>query len=238
MDDTSRTQPASLRRLAWAREQGYSSRSAAMTAAVALGMAAVLLMWEGSRILNLLVEQVRIDLQRRVTGSLSIAQVVDAVRGEVLGLGIAGLWVLGIAWCGSLLMTVFQVGLNWSPAAVAPDFERIDPAQGALRLFSTRMWVGLFLGLVSTVAVFAAGGAGIVFNSGMREPAGDVSIAAAVERVAQSLGQALLQMCAVMVVVGIVDVAWRRASLARSLQMTPEEVREEAGRRKGPQRAA
>jgi flagellar biosynthetic protein FlhB len=229
MDDVERTLPATERRRAWAREQGYSARSAAFTAAVSLMTAAALWLWSGPTVIDQLASRLQSRLSRQATVSLNLDSATDLIREDFVALGLFGLWGMAAVWGVTVTANLVQTGFQWSPATVAADASRINPATGFSRLFSvnnvlTSFWSLLVIGSVSIGAFVAVafwkpietnwGGS---FESLVRHASNDVAMTA-------------LQLAGLVVVLCLVDVARRRWALEQSLRMTADEHREEAGK--------
>lgn len=229
MDDVERTLPATERRRAWAREQGYSARSAAFTAAMSMMTAAGLWLWSGPAVLDQLASRVQSRLSRPAAISLGVDSATDLIREDVVALGLFGIWGMAAVWCVAVAANLVQTGFHWSPAAVSADAARINPAVGASRLFSvnnvlTSFWSLLVLSGVSVGAFVAltfwkpiASNWGGRFETLIRQASNDLS-------------WTMLQLAALVVALCILDVARRRWALEQSLRMTADEQREEAGK--------
>lgn len=229
MDDVERTLPASERRRAWAREQGYSARSAAFTAALSLTTVAALWLWSGSTVVDQLASRLSLRLSGRVAMSLDLAQAVDLIRDDVFAIGVFGVWVTAAVWATAAGVNLLQAGFQWSPAAVAPDLSRVDPAQGWRRLIGVdnaiaAVWSLVVIGaaVVGGIVVFVAWPAASVTGG---------TLETRVRQLNEGLAMAAIQVAALVAVTCLLDVLRRRWSLERSLRMTLEEQREEAGRR-------
>jgi flagellar biosynthesis protein FlhB len=229
MDDVERSLPATERRRAWARDQGYSARSAAFTAAVSMMTAAALWLWSGPAVMDQLASRLQDRLSRPVAVSMNLDGATDLIREDVLALGLFGLWGMAAVWGVAVASNLVQTGFQWSPAAVTADAARINPAAGLSRLFSvsnvlTSFWSLLVLGGVSGGAFLAISfwkpaqtNWGGQFETLVRQASNDVAMTA-------------LQLAGLVVALCILDVARRRWALEQSLQMTADEHREEAGK--------
>jgi flagellar biosynthesis protein FlhB len=229
MDDVERTLPATERRRAWAREQGYSARSAAFTAAMSLMTAAALWLWSGPAVIDRLASRLQDRLSRPAAVSLTLDSATDLVREDLMALGLFGLWGMATVWVVAVVANLAQAGFHWSPAAVSADAARINPAAGLSRFFSvsnvlTSFWSLLVLGGVSVGAFVALstwkpieatwGGR---FETLIGQASNDMAMTA------MQLGGLVVALC-------ILDIARRRWALEQSLRMTADEHCEEAGK--------
>jgi flagellar biosynthesis protein FlhB len=229
MDDVERILPATERRRAWAREQGYSARSAAFTAAMSLMTAAVLWLWSGQAVIDQLASRLQDRLSRQAAVSLTLETATDLVREDLMALGLFGLWGMAAVWGVAVVANLVQTGFHWSPAAVAADAARIDPGAGLSRLFSvsnmlTSFWSLLVLGGVC-VGAFVA-----VSTWKPIEATWAGRFETLVGRASNEMAMTALQLGGLLVALCILDIARRRWALEQSLRMTADEHREEAGK--------
>src|SRR5436190_9606262 len=154
MDDVERTLPATERRRAWAREQGYSARSAALTASLSMMTAAVLWLWSGPAVIDQLASRLQSRLSSRAAVSLTLDSATELIRSDFVALGLFGMWGMAAVWGVAAVANLVQTGFHWSPTAVSADAARINPMVGLSRLFSvtnvlTSFWSLVVLGGVS-----------------------------------------------------------------------------------------
>jgi flagellar biosynthesis protein FlhB len=229
MDDVERTLPATPRRRDWAREQGYSARSAALTAAASLMTAAALWMWSGPAVIDQLASRLQSRLSRPAADSTVRKEAADLIRDDLLALGFFGLWGMCAVWGAAAVANLLQTGLQWSPAAIAAKPGRFSPASGLSGLGSgssvlTSFWSMLVLGGVSAGALVA-----LSWWKPWRSLWG-APFQALVRQVNNDLASTALRLAGLLAALCLVDVARRRWALERSLQMTAGELREEAGK--------
>jgi flagellar biosynthesis protein FlhB len=228
MDDVERTLPASERRRSWAREQGYSARSAALTAALSMLTAAVLWLWSGPTVIDQLASRLQSRLSGTTAVSLTLDSATDLIRSDVVALGSFALWGMAAVWGIAVIANLVQTGFHWSPAAVNADLSRINPTAGLSRLFSvtnllTSFWSLLVLGGVSLGALAA-----IAFWKPSDSSSGRFETL--VNQTSNEVATTALQLAGLVVALCILDVARRRWALEQSLRMTADEQREEAGK--------
>ncbi len=229
MDDVERILPATERRRAWAREQGYSARSSAFTASIALMAAAGLWLLSARTVIDQLASRLSDRLRGGVSLSLDAGQAIELIQSDVLAFGLFAVWGMSAVWGVVAAINLLQTGFQWAPTAVAADVSRIDPTIGWKRLFSadnvvTAIWSVVVLAAVGLAACVTTGSGPLAsrITSGRFENL--------VVQWTEGLGMAALQLAGLVAALCIVDVVRRRWNLECSLRMTLEERREEAGR--------
>lgn len=222
-----RTERATPRRRQEARRRGQVPRSTELSAAAGLLGSVVFLRWYGGYAVNTLAGAMRgsfgnlggdditpLTVQRL---GWDAGMVFLRVAGPLIGVGL----VVGV------LATVAQSGLVLAPAALKPDFSRVNPAQGFQRIFSRR-------------GAFEAGKAllKLVIVGGLTYPAiqraieqfagmtgGDLGSIA--RTMTATLGQIALRAGGAYFVLALADYAYQRWDYERRLRMTRQELREE-----------
>jgi flagellar biosynthetic protein FlhB len=126
-----------------------------------------------------------------------------------------------------------QVGLMLTPQSVQPKFSNVDPIAGFKRLFSLRsvMRAALsFLKLAVIVGVFY-----LALRNRLDEfyPLVHGRASWVFGTVTRTAATVLLQVCAVLVVIAIIDYGYQRWEHERKLRMTKQEMREEMKRLEG-----
>jgi len=225
-----RTEKPTPKRRSKARREGRVARSADLSAAGALlgGLAALAL--QAPALLARTEAIVHDGLARSGRPGLVA---------EGAGLGALLAWsarsfaaaaapvALGAA-AGGLVAGVAQAGLRFSPKALRPSFERLNPGAGLKRLLGKRQLVELAKSLAKLAVVGGAGASALwAHASGLGAlvgaPPGLLAgrIGSSVLSVAVRAGAALLALA-------LLDYAWQRRLHERSLRMTKDEVKREA----------
>ncbi|MBK9795957.1 MAG: flagellar biosynthesis protein FlhB [Holophagaceae bacterium] len=225
--DPGRTEKATPRRRQKAREEGSVPRSADFDSAILLWGNFFLFLGLGGATLALMVQQVAHFLQLARPGALAEAGLVSLL-GDVLQIvGRLLLPFLGLNLLLALGAGFAQRGFTFSAKPLQPKFDRLNPAQGFKRLFSTKALVDL----VKSLAKFALL-AWVAYA--VLEP----RIPALMATLKLPLGQSMnLFQAAVfalyrnvmlaMLVLALADFAWQRSSFEKSIRMTKQEVKDE-----------
>ena len=227
-----RTERATPRRRSEARRRGQVVRSADLIAAVMMLTAALLIPWYGAfaaRTLATGLQGFFSSLPRELTPGL-----LAAMMRESAGLFLrVALPPLGLVAVIGTVVAVVQSGLVFAPAALKPDWRRLDPFAGFQRLFSRR---GAFEALKTILKLT------IVTAATYPVIRADITVFVAltgadVLGLGQALGQAvrslLLRIGLVYLVLAAIDYFFQRWDFEQRLRMTREEVREELRQTEG-----
>ncbi len=129
------------------------------------------------------------------------------------------------AFLASAAVSMVMAGFHFHPQELAPKLERIDPAAGFKRLFSTRQLFEVVRGFLVTIVI-----AYLVWDA-VSDAAPAVLRAvradAAFDEVLRRAGPLLGKCLAVVVVLGVADYALARRRHLKDLMMSREEVKEE-----------
>jgi len=226
-DDQEKTEPATLRRLEKAREEGQVARSRELTTFLLLGGGLLGLWAMGSK----LSRQLAMVMEQAFLFDRTQAFDLHVTMSRVFELGSHSLLAIAPLLLGLVVMALISPlllgGWSMSSKAMAPKFSKLNPIQGFKRMLSAQMWTELGKAIVKSLLI---GGVAVWFLMRHR---GDL-IALMGEPVMQAIPHALklaasasgLMVLALLVVVGI-DVPWQLFSHAKKLRMTKEEVRRE-----------
>lgn len=127
----------------------------------------------------------------------------------------------------ALVAGAAQTGLRPAPAALKPDFRRINPVSGARNLLGPNLLFEAGKALLKVAVVGAV--AALTLLPGLKELASIVGIEpAAFGQMSAQRALALAERVAfAYVLIGFVDYGWRRYRHERELRMTKQEVRDE-----------
>lgn len=229
-----RTEPATPRKRQEAREQGQVARSADLSAAVVLLLGVVLVAVLGPRIVEAMRAVMTESLSPSVVGDLDPGSAGPLLlRTLQLCVMAAGPMIAGILLAAATA-NVIQVGFYATPRRLQPRFDSLSPLKGVRRIFGgMQALVQLGMNLLKLTVV-----AGVAYTA-IHGRLGDI---VAIQRLDYmqmlSLGGDLiyavaLRVAVVLLVLAIIDYAWKRFKFERDLRMTKQEVREELKRMEG-----
>jgi len=181
VDLESKTEEASPKRREEARKQGQVPFSQELVGAVVLLAAVLGLNWFGGSIGDSMLQIVRADLlnifesdQHDITPA--VVQLIFARVAVRMGLAVAP-W-FGVMLLGGVAASVVQAGLQFTPERLELKPERLNPADGAKKLFSTAALVKGGLAILKVLAMAGMaywvfeGRIGVILGIGHRELAG------------------------------------------------------------------
>jgi flagellar biosynthetic protein FlhB len=222
-----RTEPASARKRAKAREQGQVAHSAELDSAIILLASTLLFLVIGGTLLRELLEVMRDGLAR--AGNIDLTR--ESVRPLMLDISVAmsnmlmpilvTILVVGIS------ANIMQVGFLFTGEPLMPKWEKMNPAGGLKRLVGISSLVNLAKGILKMACV-----AWIAYLT-LREQWTQVYLlmdAPAVEVMA-FLGKAsllvLFRTTLALLVIAALDYGYQRWQFEKNLRMSKEEIREE-----------
>ena len=221
-DGQERTEAATARRLAQAREEGRVPLSREAAPFAALAAAALLLTLLAPAAARAMLARLALLLEQAHTLSPAAALHVAGVA-TVLG---AAPFVLGgaLAALGAVLA---QTGLLLHPAGLLPDLSRISPRQGVARLFSATSALEAGKALVKLAAAGIA--VWVVLGDALAwlPAALGWTPAHVLGRAAHAVRAMLLALLLVQGAVAGLDIARARRAHLASLRMSRQELREE-----------
>lgn len=134
---------------------------------------------------------------------------------------------LAVAFLVAFIVDLVQV--KWKPTAkpMQPKFSKLDPTKGIKRLFSVDKLMELLKSLVKLLII------GYVAYSTFKDQAGqlfllyDMQLISALSLFGDIVINMALKICAVYLVVGILDYAYQKHKFNEDLKMTKQEVKDE-----------
>jgi len=229
-DRGEKTEPPTPRRREEARRRGQVARSQDLPAAVLLLGVVVALRILGPNILRRLLDAWGRLFAAPAYGPREVVELM-AVMAQVLMVTVTPILAIGAALV--LLANLVQVGwlMSWEP--LQPDFSRLNPVTGLMRLFDLRA----MMRLVMSTAKMAVVAAVAVFT--LWEFHEDISSSAAlgVWPLVSYTGYVIFILCVrlavALLVLALIDYAWQKWKFEQDLRMTREEVKEELRRQEG-----
>ncbi len=225
-DKYDKTEQATPRKLSQAREKGQVAKSKDVTSvAILLGALGIFYFFNGYIIDNL----------KDVTGSLfseagSMQITVDGSQDLFLrvmkGIGVIMLPFLLLPLVG-LLANIMQIGFIFSFDPITPKLEKINPIEGAKKIFSLNSAMEMAkniakMALVGYVAVSVLRGE--IENFGQLADSDTLTIISYLGKVAFSV---LMKTSWVLILISIIDFVWQRYEREKNLKMSKHEIKEE-----------
>lgn len=233
VDPESKTEDPSPRRREEARKQGQIPFSAELVGAAVLLAAVVGLIYFGGDIGRTMLDVVRTDLRQLGHAELTPLGAQELI-GRVTVRALAALAPLfGALLAAGMAASVLQVGLQFTPEKLELKPDRLNPAEGAKRLFSTAALVKGGLGLLKVAAIGGVaywvleGRSGAILALGRQQLGGSVVVA---WDLVLRLG---LYLVGAMALIAAVDYFYQRRRFEVGLRMTKQEVKDELKQEEG-----
>ena len=227
MADMDRTEQPTAKRLEEARKKGQVPRSPELSAAAVVLITGAGLQMLGAHISGQLNGILRAGLTLTREQATDETLATSAFSSSMLHALITCLPLLGLTAVAAIAAPMALGGWNLSPGVLAPDFTRLNPANGFGRMFSSRGAVELgkafakFL-IIGTVAVQFLRGKSAELMSLGSEPT-----VRALAHASSLTGHAFLMLAAALGLIAAIDVPWQLFQHNRNLRMTRDEVRQE-----------
>ncbi len=152
-------------------------------------------------------------------------------HGSTVGLALLP-WLL-LLMLAAALGPLLQIGPLFSLEALKPRFDRMDPIQGLKRMVDADRWFDLMRALGKTGLVIALLVTVLRGASAETLALFGVSLAAGLAATGALLAELTGGVLALLALLALADLAWRRHRHEKKLRMTLREVRDEARQREG-----
>lgn len=228
-DDNSeaRTERPTNRRRQQARERGQVAHSYELLIAARLVAIWIVLVWWFAKFATAASTSLRAALEHAGSNRLDPSAALMQVRDSAWQFLTSATWPLITVTSVLVLSHFAQIGWLWRWENAAPQSSRLSPITGLERMLSLATLGRIFkLTLKLSIATLTIG---IVFSSSLR----DIPINASSDifdqlaTIGSSSGRLISHITLAMLTFAALDYAWQRWQLERSLQMTPDELREE-----------
>ncbi|MYN11628.1 flagellar type III secretion system protein FlhB [Pusillimonas sp. TS35] len=225
--DLEKTEPASPRRLEKAREEGQVARSRELNTFLLLAAGTAMLWLGGGQLYQGLTSVLR--------GSMwfdpSVGRDANVMLVLAAGAAFNGFKLLaplfGVLVVVAILASVALGGFLFSPKALEPKFERLNPIKGVARLFSgqTMMELAKTLAKAAVIGTIAA-----LVVAHYRDSM--IALMHAAPAQALTAGIRIVALCCALIVAALflivaIDAPWQLFSLHKKLRMSREDVRQE-----------
>ena len=228
-----RTESATPKRRQEAREKGQVLKSVEVNTAALLVAGAAFLQWGMPTMSASLMDMTaRIfqtsasaDFSRATLGAQTVALMLYMAR-------LVAPLVLGIALVG-VVSNLAQVGFLLSGEAIRPQMSRVNPLEGAKRLFSSKTLVELVKTVIKVSVVGLFAWQALQDKGPLLVSLADMQAAPAGFAVSTAMMQVIWKVAAAFVVIAAADYLYQRWFFERSLRMSKEDIKEELKQSEG-----
>ncbi|VTR96374.1 flagellar biosynthesis protein : Flagellar biosynthetic protein FlhB OS=Deferribacter desulfuricans (strain DSM 14783 / JCM 11476 / NBRC 101012 / SSM1) GN=flhB PE=4 SV=1: Bac_export_2 [Gemmata massiliana] len=227
VDDESKTEDPTPRRREEARRQGQVPFSAELVGSLVLIVGVVGLSNLGPDVWNALINIFRHDLPRAFRPDFNIEVAVELLSRTGLRALAALLPFFGLLLAVGVAASIAQVGFQINTEKLELNFDKLNPANGLSRLFSTSALVRGLLTILKVIAlgvvayVVLNGRGGLIGSLGQGRVAGAAPAAWAV------VMKLALYLAGAVALVAVFDYAYQRYRFEVSIRMTKEELKQE-----------
>lgn len=230
-----RTEQATPKKKEDARERGQVLKSNELVMTGCL-----LIMFVALRaLMPLIAENLMNFTKTYLSGQKMTAEVLTTQRMMVVGndmiLGFLNIMlpILVVAVLAAILVNVVQVGFLFSTKAMQPKMERLNVLEGFKRLFSTRALFELAKAVLKVVVIgyiiySQVSSNLVVFPAMMRD-----NYVGAIQKIAEMVFDAALQICMVLAIIAAVDYMYQRWRYEKDLRMSKYEIKMEMKSQEG-----
>lgn len=225
--DLEKTEPASPRRLEKAHEEGQIVRSRELNTFALLAVGVAGLWIGGPDLYRNLSEVMRAGLWFDQSLGRDTSMMLAVASQSALQTAVALAPLFGVLILAALLSSVALGGFLFSAKPLEPKFERLNPAKGIQRMFSSQTLIELVKTLAKAVVVGSVG-AMVIWH--YRDQM--IMLMHSTPRAALAQGMSLVALCCALIVgslflIVMIDVPWQLWSHYKKLKMSREEVRQE-----------
>jgi len=228
-----KTEKATPRKKQDARKKGQVAKSTDLINAVVLLAAFFILLAYGKQSAAHLYQLVRQSLSDRLLWNITEESIPLLFVGLLQDSVMIAVPIILITWLAALTSSLAQVGFMVTTEPMKFDLKKIDPIEGAKKIFSAKSVAELIKALlkVSTVGTVAGlllwNEKGLILKLPEMEPL----------RIVSFLGSFTVKMgltiSAVYLVIGVADLVFQKFDHAKKLRMTKQEVKEEHKKTEG-----
>lgn len=228
-----KTEPATDKKKDDARKEGQVAKSKELNGAISLfAMFLVLRIYVGNMGISFL--EVFSESYNRIPEMTTLADgfIIPKEFAGVMNMIIIKILLMLLPFLAVAFLVAFIVDLvqvKWKPTAkpMQPKFSKLDPTKGIKRLFSVDKLMDLLKSLVKLFII------GYVAYSTLKDQAGqlfllyDMQLVQALALFGDIVINMALKICAVYLIVGILDYAYQKHKFNEDLKMTKQEVKDE-----------
>lgn len=228
-----RSEDATPKRMAEAREEGnvpkspdLSSAAMLLVVTIALWMMAMRMLWQGKDVMS---EALLFD----VSATSGAGSAVGSLRYLAMwSLRIAAPIIL-IAWAAAVLAHLAQVGWLYAPRAATPSFRKLNPLNGLKRLLGVSAAVKSGMDLVKVVLIVAVAVSAIMAHAKEILVLPYLSSMQAMARVGSMMFALAMRVLIVLLCLGLMDFLYQKWKHREDLKMTKQQVKDEMRQSEG-----
>ena len=224
--DEKSIEPTPSRR-ARARQEGHVAKSHDLVSAALLAGALFTLVYLGGSVAEYLVRLARRQLGGQAWLAANHEFAVDQWHLVTRELGLVLLPFFAVIVVVALCANVLQIGFQFVPQRLLPDIGRLNPADGARRLFSAGNGVRMLMGILKLLVVAAAVWGSLRNDYQRILGLSNLEVPQIIAFIASLSVRTMLWATSALLLLSLLDYGYQRWNHERDLRMTPQELREE-----------
>ena len=229
-----KTEAPTPRRRQEAREQGNIARSPDLSAAVLIIGIMMMLSWYGPKLVTALKTLVEQMLGQQSLNDFTTASIPSTLTGAAQLVAIAMAPIMLGVLLVAVTVNLAQVGLNFNTQRLAPNFGALNPLKGFGKIFSGgKGLMQLAMSLMKMILVAVTAYSAVHGRLGEIVTVQQLSFMQIFGLGAAIVWSIIVRIGVLLLLLALVDYAWQRWQLERSLRMTKQEVKEEMRRMEG-----
>ena len=226
-DANEKTEQPTQKKLQDAKKKGNVTKSVDLTGAIILIIILVLMSAVGDKGVRSIYDFVTLIISEFTNTQLTENNVINLYKMSLLfffkttGLTFVVVMVAGV------IANIAQTGFIRSTDPLKPDFKKLNVIKGIKNMFSKKALFNLFKTLMKFIFI------GIIAYNFVKAHIGDIfsmtglNIAAIYPFIKDLIFSLLIQVAAIMLVLGIIDFVFQKYDYKKQLKMTKQEVKEE-----------
>jgi flagellar biosynthesis protein FlhB len=228
-----KTESATPKRRQDARERGQILKSTEVNTAALLVAGAAFLQWVLPGMSASLMQLTEYSITTAAATDLSAPSVqAKTISLLLLGAQLVGPFLIGLALVG-VISNVGQFGFLLSGEALKPQFSRINPLDGAKRIFSMRTLVELLKTVVKVAVIGTFAWQALQDKGQLIVSLADMQPGMAGATLSEATMSVIWKVAGAFVVIAAADYMYQRWFFERSLRMSKEEIKEELKQSEG-----
>lgn len=228
-----RTEQATPRRRQEARRRGQVARSVELSSVAAFLAVVMVLKAVSEGALQGAMESIRFALTNLSHTEFSPALALSFTSGCLGHAAKAFLPVIGVAMVVGVAVNLLQVGVMFTAEPLAPNWARLNPVAGFMRLFSRRAFVESVKTLLKVLLIGWLAFSAVRADAAMLLRTSEIDPLMVLMLVGQLLYKMAWRVGLAMLVLALLDYGFQRWEYEKSLRMTKEEVKQELKQTEG-----
>lgn len=228
-----KTEKATPQKKKEARKKGQVAKSTDLSNAVVLLSAFSFLSFYGGRAAEQLLLVFRRGFSDWLVVDMNLSTVTMLFVTILKDSALIAAPIIAIAWMGSLASTLAQVGFLVSSEAIKMDLKKINPVEGAKRLFSTRTLVEFIKSILKLVVIVMVAGLFLWKQKAVLLKLPQMELL----RLASFLGSLMVKLGMVIsasyLVLAVADLVYQRFDHAKKLRMSKQDIKDEYKKSEG-----